>query len=127
MEKEIRNTFVTTEPQEFVDKISNELEVLTKYCANDVKATKLVFEKLFPLYLDQYDSPISFYGSLIMGKPLVHVNQDLFDENFKAENSVFEEKMTYISQRLGILAQKVRRYYCLVENVYNNIFFILVV
>ena len=46
----------------------------------DVKATADVFSKVFPLYCDQYESPISFYGSLIMGKAKIFVDQELFHE-----------------------------------------------
>ena len=109
MEKEIRSTFVTCEPtpDQFKENILNELELLTRYCANDVKGTKIVFSKIFPLYLDQYPSSISFFGSLIMGSPQVGVDTNLFDQNFNQENLIFEEKKKYINQRLAYIAQEV--------------------
>ena len=80
IDKSIRNVFVTAKKDEFQKKIVGDLDTLIAYCAGDVEATAKVFSKVFPLYCDQYESPISFYGSLVMGKTKLFVNEELFHD-----------------------------------------------
>ena len=97
LDKDVRNTFVKGTIQDVVDDFQN----LMFYCASDVKATTLVFQKLFPIFRKRCPHPVTFSGMLTMSTSYLPVNESWF--NYIRESDMVAEEL---NSELDILISK---------------------
>ncbi|KAI0690498.1 gamma DNA-directed DNA polymerase [Cerioporus squamosus] len=72
MDKEVRNDFMTSTPEEIRDGLNSYLD----YCSSDCAVTHAVFAQVLPAFLSACPSPVSFAGVLTMGSALLPVNEE---------------------------------------------------
>jgi DNA polymerase gamma 1 len=103
LEKETRNDFMKSTPEEIMDNIHDYLN----YCAQDVFVTHAVFSKVLPVFLDRCPSPVSFAGVLAMGSSFLTVNESW--ESYLADaDRVYKELDGKVKRRLVELAEQAK-------------------
>ncbi|XP_067935036.1 DNA polymerase subunit gamma-1-like [Watersipora subatra] len=70
LDKTSRNVFVKGN----IEEVNSDFQNLLTYCANDVKATLLVFKKLWPQFRKHFPSPVTLAGMLEMSTAYLPVN-----------------------------------------------------
>ena len=89
LDKETRNIFVKGS----VNDIMKNRKMLLEYNFDDVYATAEVFAKVFPIYISQYPSPVSLFGTMIMGKVRNELANQEFSDFLTPTLSEFEIKI----------------------------------
>ncbi|RPD69572.1 gamma DNA-directed DNA polymerase [Lentinus tigrinus ALCF2SS1-7] len=103
MDKEVRNDFMTSNPQEIRDGLPSYLD----YCSGDCAVTHAVFAKVLPAFLAACPSPVSFAGVLTMGSSLLMVNEEWEAYIANAERT-YHELEDKVKNRLIDLAQEAK-------------------
>jgi len=70
--------------------INNDFQNLMNYCANDVKATTHVLEKLWPLFLERFPHPVTLAGILELGTSYLPVNTN-WKRYISTSNEIYED------------------------------------
>lgn len=103
MDKDIRNDFMTSTPEEIRDGIHDYLN----YCSNDVFVTHAVFSKALPEFLSACPHPVSFAGILTMGSSFLTVDESWEKYLVDAERT-YRELDEKVKTRLLELAEQAR-------------------
>lgn len=103
VDKEIRNDFMTSDPQHIRDNLTDYLD----YCAMDVSVTHSVYAATLPAFLIACPHPISFAGVLTMGSSFLTVDQNWEIYLEKAE-TVYREMEEAVEMKLRKLAEDAR-------------------
>ena len=104
MDKEIRDDFMTSTPEEIRDNIQSYLD----YCSSDTAVTHAVFAKVLPAFLSACPSPVSFAGVLTMGSSILPVNEEWQAYIANAERA-YKELEEKVKTRLIDLAHEARK------------------
>lgn len=70
--------------------IHEDFQNLMSYCANDVKATTQVLEKLWPLFLERFPHPVTLAGILELGTSYLPVNSN-WKRYLDTSNEIYED------------------------------------
>lgn len=70
--------------------ISNDFQNLMSYCANDVKATTHVLQKLWPMFLERFPHPVTLAGILELGTSYLPVNSN-WKRYLDTSNEIYED------------------------------------
>lgn len=70
--------------------INNNFQNLMTYCANDVKATTHVLEKIWPLFLERFPHPVTLAGILELGTSYLPVNTN-WNRYLNTSNEIYED------------------------------------
>lgn len=73
-----------------LEDINNDFQNLMSYCANDVKATTRVLEKLWPLFLERFPHPVTLAGILELGTSYLPVNSN-WKRYLDTSNEIYED------------------------------------
>ncbi len=103
MDKETRNDFMTSTPQEIRENIRDYLD----YCCSDVDVTHRVFAVVLPAFLKACPHPVSFAGVLEMGSSFLTVNQEWESYLAKAE-SAYKKMEEGVKEKLRKMAEGAR-------------------
>ncbi|EKM83381.1 hypothetical protein AGABI1DRAFT_123715 [Agaricus bisporus var. burnettii JB137-S8] len=103
MDKEIRNDFMTSTPQEIKDNIHDYLD----YCSSDVDTTHRVYAVVLPAFLQACSHPVSFAGALEMGSSFLTVNQE-WERYLERAEGVYRQMEEGVKQKLKELAENAR-------------------
>ncbi|KAI0713631.1 gamma DNA-directed DNA polymerase [Earliella scabrosa] len=103
IEKDVRNDFMTSTPEEICENIQSYLD----YCSSDVEVTHAVFTKVLPAFLAACPSPVSFAGVLTMGSSLLTVNEEWEAYIANAERT-YKELEDKVKTRLHTLAREAK-------------------
>lgn len=103
MDKEIRNDFMTSTPQEIRDNLHDYLD----YCCSDVDTTHRVYAVVLPAFLQACSHPVSFAGVLEMGSSFLTVNQE-WERYLERAEGVYRQMEEGIKQKLKELAEHAR-------------------
>ena len=104
VDKEIRNDFMKSTPEDIMDNIHDYLN----YCAQDVFVTHAVFSKVLPAFLERCPSPVSFAGILTMGSSFLTVDESWETYLANAEGT-YRELDGKVKRRLVDLAEEAKR------------------
>lgn len=102
MEKQLRDHFATTEPQEIRDLF----QVLMTYCANDVLATYHVYNKVYPTFKKVVPHPVSFSA-------LRHINTSFLPTSTDWENYIhrcekmYQDSKNQVEEKVHSICQEV--------------------
>lgn len=86
LSKDQRNIFVEGTLTEVREQFQN----LMEYCASDVKATFLVLEKLYPMFLERFPHPATFAGMLEIGMAYLPVTRN-WNRYIQESNLAYED------------------------------------
>lgn len=86
LSKSDRDTFVKGSLKD----INNNFQNLMTYCANDVKATTKVLEKLWPLFLARFPHPVTLAGILELGTSYLPINSN-WKRYLDTSNEIYED------------------------------------
>lgn len=103
MDKETRNDFMTSTPQDIRDNIHDYLD----YCSSDVDVTHRVFSVVLPAFLKACPHPVSFAGILEMGSSFLTVNQE-WERYLKNAESTYKKMEEGVKQKLKEMAEDAR-------------------
>ncbi|KAF8168359.1 gamma DNA-directed DNA polymerase [Crassisporium funariophilum] len=103
MDKQIRNDFMTAEPQHIRDNITDYLD----YCADDVDVTHQVYASTLPAFLIACPHPVSFAGILTMGSSFLTVDENWETYLHQAE-TVYRGMEEAVQTKLKKLAEDAR-------------------
>ncbi|XP_051161873.1 DNA polymerase subunit gamma-1, mitochondrial isoform X2 [Leptopilina boulardi] len=81
---------------------------MMKYCANDVKATFNIFQKLLPMFQERFPHPVSFAGMLELGCAYLPVNsnwQRYIEESELTFEDFSHESKAILSNRAAEVCQ----------------------
>ncbi|KAH9520139.1 hypothetical protein Btru_060114 [Bulinus truncatus] len=107
LEKTMRDIFVT----------GTMSDDLMRYCAQDVKATHEVFEKLWPEFKERFPHPVTLAGMLEMGSAYLPIN-DAWPRYIQQSDSTFDEMEKELKKIL--MAQADLACSLLHNNTYKN-------
>jgi DNA polymerase gamma 1 len=107
VDKSIRNRF-GDESITHASQLLPELHELLTYCANDVKVTHQVHQKVLPLFLESCPHPATFSGVLTMGNSFLPVDEG-WKGYLKNAEMKYRELDEGVRRALRILAEKVRK------------------
>jgi len=102
LSKEDRNVFV----EGTLDDIRADIQNLISYCAKDVKATRQVFLKQWPLFLERCPHPVTLAGMLEMSIMYLPVNGNNWNTYIKSAEESFDELNQQIITSLATLASQ---------------------
>lgn len=94
LEKEARNIFVTGNLQDVCDNFQD----LVNYCSNDVEATFNVLKKLYPLFKERFEHPVTLAGMLEIGSAYLPINSNW--ERYKKESDLSYDDLNTVSKYL---------------------------
>ena len=98
--KEDRNIFV----EGSLDDIRKDFQNLVTYCAHDVKATRDVFLRQWPLFLERCPHPVTLAGMLEMSIMYLPVNGKNWNKYIESSDKSFDELNQQIIASLATLA-----------------------
>ncbi|KAK9463499.1 DNA polymerase family A-domain-containing protein [Lipomyces oligophaga] len=86
------------------DKITASLDKYVEYCATDVQTTFLIFQKLFPRFLELCPHPISFSALRYVADEFLPINKS-WDKYIKSAESTYQNLLSGLYERLVTLAE----------------------
>ena len=107
LDKETRNIFV----HGTVDDIMENMEKLIEYNFDDVEATFRVFRRVFPLYISRFGSPVTMFGTMVMGKPKMYINRKAWSRYGEYCESTFNQLKTDTETRIFDMAVETYKKY----------------
>lgn len=102
LSKDDRDVFVNGT----MDDVRKQYQSLMTYCANDVKATFLVFEKLFKIFSDRFPHPVTLAGMLEMSTMYLPVYMSNWSSYVQRSQNSFDEYEQRLSHALQELANE---------------------
>ncbi|KXN84811.1 DNA polymerase subunit gamma-1 [Leucoagaricus sp. SymC.cos] len=105
LDKEIRNDFMTSTPQDIRDNVSDYLD----YCCSDVEVTHKVYAVVLPAFLQACPHPVSFAGVLGMGSSFLTVNQE-WERYLERAEGTYRQMDEGVKQKLKEIAEGVREF-----------------
>lgn len=89
-----------------MDDVRENFQSLMTYCANDVKATFEVFEKLFPTFTQRFPHPVTLAGMLEMSTMYLPVNTNNWFKYIEKSQATYDEYEQRLSSSLQELANR---------------------
>ncbi|CAG5123153.1 unnamed protein product, partial [Candidula unifasciata] len=101
IEKAIKDVFVKGSMAD----VREQFQDLMTYCATDVQATREVFLKLWPEFIERFPHPVTLAGMLEMGTAYLPIN-DAWPRYIQHANSTYEELERELKKLLMALADE---------------------
>lgn len=106
LDKTLRNVFI--DPSVGIADVRQEFSTLLDYCAEDVRVTKLVYNAVLPLFLQQCPHPASFAGIMIMSQPVLPVDH-FWPRYLERSQRVYAERVNAVKTSLVALAEEAKK------------------